>query len=44
MDDLYRHLLKNESVAEALRHAQHNMIRRGYAPFFWAAFVSTGRN
>lgn len=44
VDDLYRHLLKNESVAEALRHAQHNMIRRGYAPFFWAAFVSTGRN
>ena len=43
MGSLYAGLEKNTSLAGSLRAAQLDMIRAGLAPYFWAAFVITGR-
>jgi CHAT domain-containing protein len=42
MKIFYNSLLKNETVADSLREAQVEMIHRGYAPYYWAAFVLSG--
>ena len=43
MDIFYRNLEKNESIADSLRVTQNEMIRLGYMPFDWAAFILTGK-
>jgi CHAT domain-containing protein len=43
MDIFYRNLEKNESIADSLRVTQNEMIRLGYTPFDWAAFILTGK-
>ena len=43
METFYRHLQKNEGMADCLRAAQDQMIRQGYAPYYWAPFVLTGK-
>jgi len=43
MGSLYAGLEKKTSLAGSLRAAQLDMIRAGLAPYFWAAFVITGR-
>ncbi len=43
MDSFYKHLERKEDVAAALRLAQLDMIRKGYAPYYWAPFILTGR-
>jgi CHAT domain-containing protein len=42
MNIFYKNLKKNESVADSLKETQAQMIRRGYAPYDWAAYVITG--
>lgn len=44
MDLFYINLGKNESIADSLRITQNEMIRLGYPPFEWAAFILTGKN
>ena len=39
----YRQLGKKESLSDALRTAQLRLLREGYPPHVWAAFVLTGR-
>jgi CHAT domain-containing protein len=43
MDIFYRNLKKNESIADSLRFTQNEMIKLGYTPYDWAAFILTGR-
>ncbi|MCX5794298.1 MAG: CHAT domain-containing protein [Elusimicrobia bacterium] len=43
MGSLYAGLEKKEGLAESLRLAQLEMVRKGLAPYFWAAFLVTGR-
>jgi CHAT domain-containing protein len=43
LDLFYRQLGKRESLADALRAAQLHLIREGYPPYVWAAFVLTGK-
>jgi CHAT domain-containing protein len=42
MSIFYKNLKKNESVADSLKETQAEMIRRGYAPYDWAAYILTG--
>ncbi len=44
MDDFYRGLEQGKDVAASLQSAQQDMIRKGYAPYFWAPFILTGRH
>ncbi len=39
----YRRLVNGENIAEALRHAQIEMIQQGSSPFQWASLVLMGR-
>jgi CHAT domain-containing protein len=43
MDDFYGYLEKKKDIADALRLSQMNMIHKGYAPYYWAPFILTGR-
>jgi len=43
LDLFYRQLGKREPLADALRAAQLQLIREGYPPYVWAAFVLTGK-
>jgi CHAT domain-containing protein len=43
MDLFYRQLGKREPLADALRVTQLHLIREGYPPYVWAAFVLTGK-
>ena len=43
LDLFYRQLGKREPLADALRAAQLHLIREGYPPYVWAAFVLTGK-
>lgn len=43
MDDFYQYLNKGKDIADALKTAQVNMIHKGYAPYYWAPFILTGR-
>ncbi len=43
LDLFYRQLGKKEPLADALREAQLYLLREGYPPYVWAAFVLTGR-
>ncbi len=43
LDIFYRQLAKNETLADSLRAAQLRLLREGYPPYVWAAFVLTGR-
>jgi CHAT domain-containing protein len=42
MEIFYKNLKKNESIADSLKESQVEMIHRGYAPYYWAAFILTG--
>ena len=42
-NDFYRQLGKKEPLADALRAAQLHLLREGYPPYVWAAFVLTGK-
>jgi CHAT domain-containing protein len=39
----YRQLERKKSLADSLRTAQLRLIREGYPPYVWAAFIVTGR-
>ena len=39
----YRQLERKKSLADSLRAAQLRLIREGYPPYVWAAFILTGR-
>lgn len=43
MDILYNNMKKDGSIANALRVTQNEMIKLGYPPYDWAAFMLTGR-
>jgi CHAT domain-containing protein len=43
MDHFYKYLEAGKDVADALKMAQVDMIRKGYAPYYWAPFILTGR-
>jgi CHAT domain-containing protein len=43
LDLFYRQLGKKEPLADALRTAQLHLLREGYPPYVWAAFVLTGK-
>ena len=43
LDLFYRQLAKKETLADSLRAAQLRLLREGYPPYVWAAFVLTGR-
>jgi CHAT domain-containing protein len=43
MSYFYKNLKKNESIADSLRVTQNEMIRLGYLPFDWAAYILTGK-
>ncbi|MCX5818965.1 MAG: CHAT domain-containing protein [Deltaproteobacteria bacterium] len=43
LDLFYRQLEKKEPLADALRAAQLHLLREGYPPYVWAAFVLTGK-
>ena len=43
LDLFYRQLGKREPLADALRAAQLHLIREGYPPYVWAAFILTGK-
>jgi CHAT domain-containing protein len=42
MNFFYKNLKKSESVADCMKETQIEMIRRGYAPYDWAAYILTG--
>ena len=44
MGSLYGSLERKAGMAESLRSAQMDMIRQGREPYYWAAFVLTGRD
>ena len=39
----YRQLERKKSLADSLRTAKLRLIREGYPPYIWAAFILTGR-
>jgi CHAT domain-containing protein len=39
----YRQVERKKSLADSLRAAQLRLIREGYPPYVWAAFILTGR-
>ncbi len=39
----YRQLERKKSLADSLRAAQLRLLREGYSPYVWAAFIVTGR-
>ena len=39
----YRQLERKKSLADSLRAAQLRLIREGYPPYIWAAFILTGK-
>jgi CHAT domain-containing protein len=43
LDLFYRQLEKKEPLANALRAAQLYLLREGYPPYVWAAFILTGQ-
>ncbi|MHB9097536.1 MAG: CHAT domain-containing protein [Syntrophales bacterium] len=43
LDIFYRQLAKKETLADSLRAAQLRLLREGYPPYVWAAFVLTGK-
>jgi CHAT domain-containing protein len=43
LDLFYRQLGKKEPLADAMRAAQLHLLREGYPPYVWAAFVLTGK-
>jgi len=43
MDHFYKYLEAEKDIADALKMAQVDMIRKGYAPYYWAPFILTGR-
>ena len=43
MDHFYKYLEAGKDVADALKMAQMDMIRKGYSPYYWAPFILTGR-
>jgi CHAT domain-containing protein len=43
MDIFYSNLKKDESIADSLRTTQNEMIKLGYQPYDWAAFILTGK-
>jgi CHAT domain-containing protein len=43
MDYFYKHLEKTGSTADSLKIAQNQMIRLGYLPFDWAAYILVGK-
>jgi CHAT domain-containing protein len=43
MDYFYRNLKAGKDIADALKMAQVDMIRKGYASYYWAPFILTGR-
>lgn len=43
LDLFYRQLGKKEPLADALRTAQLHLLREGYPPYVWAAFILTGK-
>jgi CHAT domain-containing protein len=43
LDLFYLQLGEKEPLADALRAAQLHLIREGYPPYVWAAFVLTGK-
>jgi len=43
LDLFYLQLGKKEPLADALRAAQLHLLREGYPPYVWAAFVLTGK-
>ncbi|PKN71539.1 MAG: hypothetical protein CVU54_00515 [Deltaproteobacteria bacterium HGW-Deltaproteobacteria-12] len=43
MENFYKNLKNNEDIADSLKNTQLEMIRRGYEPYDWAAFMLTGR-
>ncbi len=42
METFYKNLKNNEDIADSLKNTQLEMIRRGYEPYDWAAFMLTG--
>jgi len=43
MDIFYKNMKKDGSIANVLRATQNEMIKLGYPPYDWAAFMLTGR-
>jgi CHAT domain-containing protein len=43
MDHFYKYIEKGKDVANALKMVQMDMIHKGYAPYYWAPFILTGR-
>jgi CHAT domain-containing protein len=43
LEFFYRRLGRKESFSDALRAAQLQLLREGYLPYVWAAFVVTGK-
>jgi CHAT domain-containing protein len=43
MDHLYKYLEAGKDMADALKMTKVDMIRKGYAPYYWAPFILTGR-
>jgi len=43
LDLFYRQLAKKAPITDALRTAQLNLLREGYLPHVWAAFIVTGK-
>ena len=42
MTVFYRHIAQGEGKAEALRHAQLEMLHSGAPPYFWAGYELDG--
>ncbi len=43
MDIFYKTMQKNESIADSLKETQSEMIKLGYEPYHWAAFILNGK-
>ena len=43
LDLFYQQLRNKELLADSLRAAQLHLLRDGYPPYVWAAFILTGR-
>ncbi len=43
MGIFYKNIKKDDDLADSLKNAQMEMIRRGYEPYDWAAFILTGK-
>ena len=44
IQEFYRHLLDGAKRADALRHVQLDLQRRGVHPYYWAGFVLSGED